>query len=527
MRYLPSHACFGGGIAKMRPEATPVADGPPERPLDAVAEMSSVARGGLAFGASTVIVLLLGLPTTALLIRALGIRGYGSLAFAIGLTGLATTLADLGLSTGVMRMSAATEQAGETRWARSGLLLATASGALAMVVVAGIALTTDSPAREILLAASPLPLVMTVRASVAAFLRARRRIVLVEGSIALGQVLYSAGAFTLIALGLATASRVAALRWVAFGSVVLVMLPIWRRLAARRGEHKGTWRRLLAFSLPLLMGSVAWLVLQRSDVIMLGFFRGTRAVGIYSPILQVVALTSLVSTPLGTYYVPAGTRMAARGDLPGLRWLYATLTKWGVLLAAPLLCALIVAPRPFLHALFGPVGDAPSAALVARILAIGYAAATLTGQNGLSLTVLGKTRAIATRSVLALLVNLAVNLVLIPRLGPVGAAIGTSVVYVGLNLANSLLIWKIARLHPIRTPYLLVLAVAVAMTLLSLLTVSVKGWGDSLSAFILTFVAVGLGCLTTWLITSSHEERRSLLSTLSRKDRQAIERAAR
>ena len=76
---------------------------------DIAPHLQSVARGGLGMGISTAVSLALTVPTTAFLVRALGVKDYGALAFTVALTGLAATLADLGLSTGILRMSAFTE----------------------------------------------------------------------------------------------------------------------------------------------------------------------------------------------------------------------------------------------------------------------------------------------------------------------------------------------------------------------------------------------------------------------------------
>jgi O-antigen/teichoic acid export membrane protein len=249
---------------------------------------------------------------------------------------------------------------------------------------------------------------------------------------------------------------------------------------------------------------------------MLGFVRGPSAVGLYSPVLQAVDLITLIMFVLATYYLPLASGMVGRDHLEGLRALYATVTKWGLVLTAPLLSMLIVAPRPLLQALFGERYGSGEATLVARILCVGYAVTVLTGQNGYSLVALGKSKAIGIRSTAALILNIMVNALLIPKYGPIGAAIGTSVVYVGLNIANSYLIWKTARLHPLRGDFLWVWGTVVGLTILSILLVSSLGWQESIKAPLLTALLVGAGSFLTWAITSPTEERRAWLPLLAR-----------
>jgi O-antigen/teichoic acid export membrane protein len=472
-------------------------------------ELRVLARGGLALGASTGLGALLSIPAVALLVRSLGLRDYGTLAFALGLTQLASTVADLGLSTGVTRMSSFAETDDSTPWAKPGVRLAAISGFIATAVCLGVALVLPAPSRTVLFAASAIPFVTTVRSVLAAYLRTRRRIALVEGSYAVGQLLYYSGAMALVALGVATAPRVALLRTVVLGAVLVFMLPKWKQLTNQATRRPGAYSALLRFSFPLLIAGVAWLVLQASDVIMLGLVRGPRAVGLYSPVLQTVDLISLGMFVLATYYLPLASAIVGRGDFDGLRSLYATVTKWGLILTAPLLSALIVAPRPLLRALFGSHYGGTAATLIARILCIGYAISILTGQNGFSLIALGKSKAIGIRSAVALVLNVLVNALLIPRLGAVGAAIGTSSVYVGLNLTNSVLIWRTARLTPVRKDALLVLGVISGLTLGSAIAIRFLQWQDFIGASLLTAALVGAGAMLTWLLTSSADERRA------------------
>ncbi len=193
-----------------------------------------------------------------------------------------------------------------------------------------------------------------------------------------------------------------------------------------------------------------------------------------------------------------------------MRALYATVTKWGIVLVGPLLAILIVAPGPFLGALFGSSYSGSEATAIARILSIGYAATVLTGLNGVSLIALGASRAIGVRSVVAFVANIGLNVVLISRFGAVGAALGTSTIFVGLNLANSALIWKLGRQHPVRRDVVAVTVAFASLTTASYVLVSALDWTGSARAFVVTGFIVAVGSLATWAATSSSDERQAL-----------------
>jgi len=66
-----------------------------------------------------------------------------------------------------------------------------------------------------------------------------------------------------------------------------------------------------------------------------------------------------------------------------------------------------------------------SAAPILALLSLGYYFSTALGFNGLTIRVFGKVRFILIINILAIIVNLGINLLLIPRYGALGAAYGT------------------------------------------------------------------------------------------------------
>jgi O-antigen/teichoic acid export membrane protein len=238
---------------------------------------------------------------------------------------------------------------------------------------------------------------------------------------------------------------------------------------------------------------------------MLGAIANTTAVGLYAPVLRLVDAIWLAVVVFGAYYLPVASAIVGSGDLGQLRSVYTTMTKWAVALVAPALAVLLVAPVPVLTLVFGP--PFRETGLLSQVLAIGYVVSVLGGFNGATLVALGRTKAIAIRSTAALALNLTVNAILIPRLGALGAAVGTSIAYVGLNVANSYLIWRVARVHPLRRDFLAVVgasALAVAATIPVLV---ILDWWRSLAGSLLVAAVVGVASLGTAILTAGPEER--------------------
>jgi O-antigen/teichoic acid export membrane protein len=264
---------------------------------------------------------------------------------------------------------------------------------------------------------------------------------------------------------------------------------------------------------------VAVQALHRSDVVLLGFLGGPADVGLYVPVLRIVEVSGFVLTVVGSYYIPVSTEFVAAGDWAQLQLAFSTLARWATVLASPLLAVLIVVPEPLLVLLFG--NQLAGAGDIARILAVGYAVHVVAGNNGPTLIALGRTRAIGVRSAIALVVNIGLNLLLIPALGVLGAAVATTVVIIGLNIANSVLVWKRARIHVFQRPLVSVLVAISGATAIGAAMVGVFGWGASPTAVFAVAGLVGVSALGAALLTLSDEERALLAGLRSRLRRRA------
>ena len=224
--------------------------------VESGSEMRRLAQGGFALGAGTAVATLLSLPAVAIIVRSLGVRSYGTLAFSLGLVQVAAILADLGLPDGVTRMAALAGPPEDIRWARSGLRIVALSGSIAASVCVAIAFGTSKPTQDVLLAMSVLPLAIVSRSVIAGFLRVRRRIALVEGSYVLGQLFYYVAAMAVAALGLATATRIALLRTLATSLPLLIVVPTYLRVTANPPSRASDLAAFAPFLLPAPTGRI-------------------------------------------------------------------------------------------------------------------------------------------------------------------------------------------------------------------------------------------------------------------------------
>lgn len=475
--------------------------------------LQRAARGSAARGLWLVAGALLAVPATALLVRSLGVRSYGILSLSLTVIALASAVADLGLGSGVMRMAAFEQGEAADSWARAAIHIAWFSG-LGFAIAVGIAgLVIESTVAEVMVLLSPTVLLAALISVATGYLRTRQRVFVSELATSGQQTLYSAAAIALVAVGIATVWRVAIAALVTEALAACAAWLAWRTVLGRSRSGHLPHQRILRFSLPLLVAATSTLALQSSDVLLLGVFRGSSAVGLYYPILRMVNLSALALSAVGQYFLPVATSILAVRDMPGLRSFYTTVTKWEIAVLGPPLTMLVIEPRALIVPLFGaPFG---AAVWITRILALGYLVNVLTGHNGMIMVALGMTKQIAIRSALSFFVNIAVNLALIPALGMLGAALGTSFVYVGLNATNAWFVWQAARIVPVRRDVTaVVLAVAIG-TGVPALAMAGAGVGGAVSSLIA--LAVGSACsVGAAALTSSSDEKAAFRSLFAR-----------
>lgn len=172
-------------------------------------------------------------------------------------------------------------------------------------------------------------------------------------------------------------------------------------------------------ALPMALGEAAEVLLMNADILILGMFVAPELVAYYFAATRLAQVLTYI--PYGMSAVTA-QRMAALAASRERRQLQAlidhtTLVSGGLATLAALGMAVLA---PYLLALFG--SDYAQAAPLVVILAGGIAFACLLGPGEDTLNMLGQERAGLVCIAAALAVNLALNLVLVPRLGPAGAA---------------------------------------------------------------------------------------------------------
>jgi O-antigen/teichoic acid export membrane protein len=178
-----------------------------------------------------------------------------------------------------------------------------------------------------------------------------------------------------------------------------------------------------------------YLALNTSDAIILGHFWGTTEVAQYRVVQPLVGLNQVVYSSFTLLYMPAASRLFARGDRDGVAHLYWRTAIWMAVFSFPIFALTTSLAGPVMTAYESRYAD--SAVFLAMLSFAAYINVAL-GFNGLTLRVYGFVRYAVAINLAAAAISLVLNLLLIPRFGALGAATATTISLISFNVLKQI-----------------------------------------------------------------------------------------
>jgi O-antigen/teichoic acid export membrane protein len=231
--------------------------------------------------------------------------------------------------------------------------------------------------------------------------------------------------------------------------VVSWLLAARLRMCGARGaaeaDLRPVRREFWAFTLPRAIAGVAQVVLQRLDIVLVAAMRGPRDAAIYTAATRFLVVGQFINQALTAPIQPHLSAAFAGRDDQRARELYEMSTAWLVLASWPLF-GIAAALAPEYVNLFGH--GYHSGALVVVILSAAMFVASGVGLVDTVIIMAGRTAWNLQTTLLALVVNVGLDLALIPHFGIVGAAFGWFGSIMAANVVPLLIAWRRLSLHP-------------------------------------------------------------------------------
>jgi len=215
----------------------------------------------------------------------------------------------------------------------------------------------------------------------------------------------------------------------------------------------------LRFTLPLGASDLMSAILQRADTFLIVTLAGFDAFAVYAAAEFVTRAIANARYVFDHILAPVISEAMHAGDRARVRYNLALVTRWVVTAAAPLAATLIVLRRELLG-LYG--ADFVSGTGTFVIVALAHFVNAALGLTPYVIAMGGRSRLLFINNVGAAALNVALCLVLIPRLGIAGAATAVLVSIAAFQGALTVETWVLERVHPFAPPLLKPLAGALA-----------------------------------------------------------------
>ncbi|WP_049926030.1 flippase [Halopiger goleimassiliensis] len=218
-----------------------------------------------------------------------------------------------------------------------------------------------------------------------------------------------------------------------FGLAVLYW-KFYRRYEPAPEYEEGLSRRLAEYSVPLTATRSANVIDKRLDIVLIGVFLPSAAVGFYQLGKQIVDFVLAPAESLGFAISPNFGEQKASGRLEQARRIYEESLTHTMLVYVPAATGIVLVADPFVTMVFPQYEGAVP---VLQVLAGFVVLQAITNLTSDSLDYLGRARHRAIAKGVTSVANFGLNLLLIPTVGVVGAALATVAthsVYVAVNL---------------------------------------------------------------------------------------------
>ena len=218
-------------------------------------------------------------------------------------------------------------------------------------------------------------------------------------------------------------------------------------------------KHLFIYSMPIMFSSILGLVYYWIDSFAIGFLKGVTDVGIYNVVVPIALLLTIIPDLFIQLFYPLITKEYHRKNYKLVKEISKQVGKWIFILTLPLFLIIFIFPEAIINILFGYQYIIAGTAL--RILVVGSLAALLSGLLFTLLFTVGKSKLAFINLLVTSILNLILNLILVPIYGINGAAISTASVWIILTSILLFQVRKFLGFIPMRRKFIRIVIVTI------------------------------------------------------------------
>ncbi|GEM_PF-1180194 len=263
-------------------------------------------------------------------------------------------------------------------------------------------------------------------------------------------------------------------------------------------------KRLFIYSIPLLFNGIMIVLINNIDIYMIGYFHNSIEVGIYKLAMTFgnVAMFALLS--LNSIFPAITTKLYHSKKVDELKTVFQQSTKW-VMLFSLLVFSILLVLSEEIMGLVSQEYILGSQALV--LIALGQVFNSIVGPVGTINSMTGRPRYNLYANLSAIIINIALNMWLIPIMGISGAAIATAVSLLISNVIRLILVYYQLKIHPYSIPFVKVFIPFSLATCLGYLLSQMIMQNFLLQFTIISFTIITVFVTCTYYLVCSREEK--------------------
>lgn len=228
----------------------------------------------------------------------------------------------------------------------------------------------------------------------------------------------------------------------------LLLFKVFNFFKHKVAVKKDLVKRLFKFGIPVILSGIGGMIILYTDTLILTYFRSLEEVGIYNVVVPTVMMLMFFGKSIASVIFPMASELWARKKKKYLEDGLVMLEKYSFVIIVPLALIVLVFSKTILTLMFG--AEYAIGATTMQVLIIGIIFFVIYAINSTLFSAIGKPE-IGTKILLqGALINFILNLLVIPKLGMLGAAITSLITYFYVFILS---VFKLRRFIKVRIPW--------------------------------------------------------------------------
>lgn len=224
-----------------------------------------------------------------------------------------------------------------------------------------------------------------------------------------------------------------------FVSAIFILVLLSKIPKSKHNYSSISYREILDYSLPMGISSFAVYLFSTIDIIILRNYFSSSDVALYALVIKIMAILSMVILSININLSPQIAELYLKNELDELKKVLRHSSRF-IFLLSVIIGLIIILFSDCILAIFGTQYIAAKTALL--ILVIGQILISSLGSSAVYLNMTGRPKVFRSFLLIALLINLSLNLILIPKFGIIGASITYVLTILFWNLCAVIYIYQ-------------------------------------------------------------------------------------